>query len=203
MYHGEVRNVGLWRRLQREIGGLHRGCILARYNPGALAERFASGLAAVNRPWAATKRVEDTRYILKMMVSGAAKTLKWWCSGVDFSVICENDMLWSGNLGLKMGVSNIETWHIPNMHIIIWKCPPPPPGSCHCQAMWCQAIRGRNMRCMHMLKLFAPKILDPPLLYLPVTCTFINPTLLSTPCSQNASMGISITMNKYLYNVYS
>ena len=30
--------------------------------------------------------------------------------------------------------------------------------SCHCQAMWYQAIRGRNMRYMHMLKLFAPSI---------------------------------------------
>ena len=37
----------------------------------------------------------------------AAKTLKWWCSGADFSVICKNDMLWSGNLGLKMGVSKM------------------------------------------------------------------------------------------------
>ena len=36
-------------------------------------------------------------------------------------VMCENDMLWSGNLGLKMGVSR---WHIPNMHMEV---PPPPP----------------------------------------------------------------------------
>ena len=34
--------------------------------------------------------------------------------------------------------------------------------SCHCQAMWCQAIRGRNMRCMHMLKLFAPPLFESP-----------------------------------------
>ena len=32
----EREKVGLWRGLQREIGGL-RGCILARCNPGALA----------------------------------------------------------------------------------------------------------------------------------------------------------------------
>ena len=55
-----------------------------------------------------------------MMISGAVKTLKWWCSGADFSVICENDMLWSGNLGLKMGVSKMA--HTQYAHI--WKCPP-------------------------------------------------------------------------------
>ena len=31
--------------------------------------------------------------------------IKWWCSGTDFLVICENDMLRNGNLGLKMRVS--------------------------------------------------------------------------------------------------
>ena len=54
--------------------------------------------------------------------------------------------------------------------------------SCHCQSMWCQVIRGRNMRCMHMLKLFAPPLFENPgsaPASLPVTCT-----LLSTPCSQ-------------------
>ena len=43
---------------------------LAGCNPGALAERFAFRLAAVNRPWAATgatERLED-KEILKMMV---------------------------------------------------------------------------------------------------------------------------------------
>ena len=33
-------------------------------------------------------------------------------------------MLWSGDLGLKMGS---QKWHIPNMHIM--EVPPPPPGS--------------------------------------------------------------------------
>ena len=48
------------------------------------------------------------------MVSGAAKTLKKIGSGdapersISFLiVICENDMLWSENLGLKMGVSKM------------------------------------------------------------------------------------------------
>ena len=45
----EREKVGLWRGLQREIGGLW-GWFVAGYNPGALAERFAFGLAAVNRP---------------------------------------------------------------------------------------------------------------------------------------------------------
>ena len=48
----------------------------------------------------------------------AAKTLKWWCSGADISVICENDMLWSGNFGLKMGVLKME--HTQYAHIS-WK----------------------------------------------------------------------------------
>ena len=33
------------------------------------------------------------------------KNVKWWCSGTDFLVICENYMLRSGNSWLKMGVS--------------------------------------------------------------------------------------------------
>ena len=56
------------------------------------------------------------------MVFGAAKTLKWWCSGADFSVICENYMLWSVYLGLKMGVLK---WHIPKMHIVVYGSGPP------------------------------------------------------------------------------
>ena len=67
---------------------------------------------------------------------GVAKTLKW----LDFWKLvlaktlklyffcCENDMLWSGNLGLKMGVS-YQKWHIPNMHIYGSAPPPLPLGS--------------------------------------------------------------------------
>ena len=43
-------------------------------------------------------------------------------SGFFVVVICENDMLWSGNLGLKWGSL---AWHIPNMHIF-GSAPPPP-----------------------------------------------------------------------------
>ena len=56
-----VKNAGLRSELERESGGLRNwlyrtrlaGTLAGRYNPGALPERFAFGLAAVNRPWAA------------------------------------------------------------------------------------------------------------------------------------------------------
>ena len=96
-------------------------------NPGALTECFALGLAAVNRSWAATERFEG-KEILKIMVSGAAKFIKWWCSGADlffvfWLLICENDMLCmerkfrAENGGIKSGTYPICTW----------KCLPPPP----------------------------------------------------------------------------
>ena len=117
----EREKVGLWRGLQHEIGGF-RGWFVAGYNPGVLAERLAFGLAAVNRPWAATKRLEDKTF------------WKWWSLERQklwngdaleriFSVICENDMLWSGNLGLKMGVSKMA--HTQYAH---GSAPPPPLG---------------------------------------------------------------------------
>ena len=51
------------------------------------------------------------------------KILKWWCSGTDFLVICENDMLRNGNSGLKMGVSRAAH----TQYAYIWKYSPPPP----------------------------------------------------------------------------
>ena len=57
------------------------------------------------------------------MISGPAKTIKWWCSGADFCVICENYMLWSGNLGLKMGGLKNGTYPI----CTYMEVPPPPP----------------------------------------------------------------------------
>ena len=50
------------------------------------------------------------------------KNVEWWCSGTDFFVICENDMLRNGNSGLKMGVSRAT--HT-NMHT--YGSTPPPP----------------------------------------------------------------------------
>ena len=53
----------------------------------------------------------ERKEILKMVVSGAAKKLKYVLQlkivmfRNEIFVICENDMLRSGNLGLKMGVS--------------------------------------------------------------------------------------------------
>ena len=67
------------------------------------------------------ERVE-IKDILKMMVSGTAKNVKWWCSGPDFLVICENDMLRNRNLGLKMGVSCAAHTQYAYM-----EDPPPPP----------------------------------------------------------------------------
>ena len=49
---------------------------LAGCNPGALHERFAVRLAALNRPWGATERLVG-KEIKKMMISEAAKTVKW------------------------------------------------------------------------------------------------------------------------------
>ena len=59
----------------------------------------------------------EIKELLKMMVSGTGKirqkNVKWWCSGTDFWVICENDMLRNGNSGLKWGSLAQYT---PNMH---------------------------------------------------------------------------------------
>ena len=51
------------------------------------------------------------------------KNVKWWCSGTDFGEICENDVLWNRNSGLKMGVSLAAH----TQYAYIWKYPPPPP----------------------------------------------------------------------------
>ena len=53
------------------------------------------------------------------------KNFKWWCSGMDFFVICENDLLRNGNSGLKMGVSRAAH----TQYAYICKYPPPPPGT--------------------------------------------------------------------------
>ena len=57
------------------------------------------------------------------------KNVKWWCSGTDFLVICENDMLRNGNSGLKMGVSRaVHTQYAYKKSYGSPKYPPPPPG---------------------------------------------------------------------------
>ena len=55
------------------------------------------------------------------MVSGAAKQIK--CKKKKKSLFCENDMLRSGNLGLKMGVSRVAH----TQYAIYGSAPPPPP----------------------------------------------------------------------------
>ena len=75
MCHGKVKNAGLWSesssvkmRVSARAGssvsgadlypGTRSSCILAGCNSEVLAKRFAFGLAAVNRTWAATERLE-------------------------------------------------------------------------------------------------------------------------------------------------
>ena len=124
---------GLWSELERENTGLRNWlCRLGAsgWHSGRLYPRGAartlcvrSGCMHYNRLWEATERLEG-KEILKMMVSGAAKTVKWWCSGFFFLChLWKWYMLWSGNLELKMRVSRVA--HTQCAHI--WKCPPPPP----------------------------------------------------------------------------
>ena len=103
MCHSKVKNGGLRSGSSVKMRGSGAGSSVKLGVSGSdcrtrLAGTLAgcNGLAAVNRPWAATERLEG-KETLKMMVSGAAKTLKWRCSEADFFVICQNDMLWSGN----------------------------------------------------------------------------------------------------------
>ena len=87
--------------------------------------------ARVARAWkcGAPERAREARLsksavgseMSKIMVSGTAKTVKWWCSGAEYFKICENDMLRNGNLGLKMGVSRAAHTQ--------YGSSPPPPGS--------------------------------------------------------------------------
>ena len=114
--HGKVENgglrsgssvklVGLWSGLECEIGVLRSwlvGPVSLALWPAVTPGRW---LAAVNWPWAATEWLEG-KEMLKMVVSGAARNSKMVMirSGFFFFLFYENDMLWSGNLGLKMGV---------------------------------------------------------------------------------------------------
>ena len=109
----ERENAGL--RNCQDASGWHSGRPLTR---GA-AKRFAFGLS---RPWEAVNGLK-LLFFWKMMVSGTAKNVKWWCSGPDFLVICENDMRRNENLGLKKGVSRAAH----TQYAYIWKYPPPPP----------------------------------------------------------------------------
>ena len=86
-------------------------------NPGR-CRTLRSGWAGRGRRWTGWNKKKKW----KMMVFGKATNLKWWCSGPDFLVICENYMLRNGNLGLKMGVSRAVH---SNMHA--YGSTPPPP----------------------------------------------------------------------------
>ena len=136
-----VWNVGLWSGLERagacssmkmrgsgvgssvKLGSPELTCrtrlagTLAGCNPGALAECFAFRLPTVNRLWAATERLEG-KEILKMLVSRATKTLKWWCYLWKWYALERKFKAENG--GLKNGTYPIWTYmEVP---------PPPPPG---------------------------------------------------------------------------
>ena len=74
----------------------------------------------LSRPW--RRWTVEIKEILKIMVSGTAKSAKkckWWCSGTDFLVICENNLLQNGNSGrLSRGTYPIFIHNL-------WNTPPP------------------------------------------------------------------------------
>ena len=95
-----------------------------------------------------------------MMVSRAAQKLKkWWCSGADF-LICENYMLWSENLGLKMGGLNNDTYPICTYMEVPPPPPPPPPGcrvlqvTCYTQGYGVLQTCCSNTRLWNLTSLF-------------------------------------------------
>ena len=143
----ERKNAGL----RSDLGKLKReikipGCIWTRLaglwpaaNPGAPRQvknaGFRSELKWLGRVAAwkcgAPERARGARVnkpavgseISKIVISGTAKTVKWWSSWAEYFKICENDMLPIGNSGLKMGSL---ARHIPSMHT--YGSTPPPPG---------------------------------------------------------------------------
>ena len=102
----------------QDASGWRSGRLLTR---GA-AERFAFGLS---RPWEAMNGLKLKNFFKWWSPErqNPPKNVKWWCSGTDFSVICESDMLRNGNSVLKMGVSRAAHMHSLHTH----GSPPPPP----------------------------------------------------------------------------
>ena len=102
----------------QDASGWRSGRLLTR----GTAECFAFGLS---RPWEAMNglKVKTFWKWWSPELQNPPKNVKWWCSGRDFLVICENDMLRNGNSGLKMGVLSHGTYPI----CIHMEVPPPPP----------------------------------------------------------------------------
>ena len=137
--------VGICRGKVKNGQGLRNGLSVERENVGLRNELepfWAWKCGAPELAWAflsVKMRISGTaanpggdervqiKEILKMMVSGTAKSAKK-CKMVMlrnglFLVIYENYMLQNGNSGLKMGVSRAAH----TQYAYIWKYPPPPP----------------------------------------------------------------------------
>ena len=86
----------------------------------------------------------EIKEILKMMVSGTAKSAKQNGDAPEriFLVICENDMLRNGNSGLKTGVSSSRAAH--TQYAYNMEVPPPPLG-----IAYCSHEIGRLSGCIH------------------------------------------------------
>ena len=61
--------------------------------------------------------------ISKIMISVSEKNVKWWCSGTEYFDICKNDMLRTGNLGLKIIWMNFFFSRTKTNLIITWNIP--------------------------------------------------------------------------------
>ena len=110
---------------------LTAGCVwLALWpvaNPGALPEHFAFELVAVSRPWVAINGLKWKKF-WKLWYLERQTKIKWWCLIWSvFLVICENDMLRSRNVGLKLRVSRAASTPPP---------PPPPSLTPPCVGAW-------------------------------------------------------------------
>ena len=107
----------------------------------------------LSRPWEATNEFKLKKFWKWWSPErqNPPKNVKWWCSGTDFLVICENYMLRNGNSGLKMGVSRAAH----TQYAYIWKYPPPPPHGSFNHQSWInvnssQAFNIRQYwRCSH------------------------------------------------------
>ena len=128
MCRGKVKN-GQGLRFERENAGLRNELepfwawkceSPERPLTRGAAERFAFGLS---RLWEAMNGLKIRNFENYGLRNGkiSKKNVKRWCSGTDFLVICENDMLRNGNSGLKMGVSRAAH----TQYACIWKYPPP------------------------------------------------------------------------------
>ena len=107
--------------------GMCRGKVLKKNGgsrPSSRVKMRGSGASSSVKVGVSGTGLNERKEIVKIMVSGMAKNLKWWCSGAEYCVICGNDILRIGNLGLIMGGLSRGTYPI-CIHMEV--LPPPPP----------------------------------------------------------------------------